>query len=318
MDFSLIFQKIGLPDHPILVRDLKPLSDLDPAERAAFLAVWQRIPAERRREILRVMVDLAEDNVDLHFHAIMSWCLEDPDGAVRSIAIEGLWESDSPQVLRRLLELVRGDADMAVRETAVIGLGRFAYLGELGELDGELARRLLRDLLGIVADQRQPAEVRRRALESAGYFASEDTVREQIELAYTAEEQERKESALVAMGRSMLPRWLPTIARELESRSPALRYEAARAAGEYGEDGSPLLARVARLLGDNDTEVALAAIWALGQIGGESAKRVLKEATKSENEARAQAAADALAEVTLDEGIGGSTRGLHPRNDHNN
>jgi HEAT repeat protein len=68
-----------------------------------------------------------------------------------------------------------------------------------------------------------------------------------------------------------------------------------------------LVARVARLLGDRDTEVALAAIWALGQIGGDAARRVLREASKSDSEARIQAANEALAELSMEDGIAGTS-----------
>ena len=112
-----------------------------------------------------------------------------------------------------------------------------------------------------------------------------------------------RESALVAMGRAMLPRWLPIVSRELESPSPALRYEAARAAGEMADIARSLVARVVRLCSDADTEVALAAIWALGQIGGETARRTLQHISGSEDEARSQAAAEALDELTLEEGF---------------
>jgi HEAT repeat protein len=319
MDLSNYLESIGAPNHQLAMRDLKPLSDLDPGERSIFLKGWNAIPSPRRIEIMRAMVELAEDNVDLLFQRAMQWCLDDPDSAVRAAAIEGLWESDSPSVMRRMLELLRTDMSIEVREAAATGLSRFAYQAELGELDDADAELLRKSLLAMVRDQNQPLDVRRRALESAGYFASEADVLLQIERAYTATEQELRESALVAMGRSMLPRWLPTIARELESRSPALRYEAARAAGEMADEGRPLVARVARLLGDSDTEVALAAIWALGQIGGEAARRVLREASKSESEARIQAANEALAELSIEDGLmGAEPSRIGPRGGINN
>ncbi len=306
-NLATYLQSIGAPDHQLSMRDLKPISDLEPGERSAFLAGWQAIEPLRRAEIMRAMVELSEDNVDLLFQAVMQWCLDDPEASVRAAAIEGLWESESPRVLRRLLEILRTDADLQVREAAATGLSRFAYLAELGELDDRDAAELLRGLLLMVQDQKQPLDVRRRALEAVGYYSSEEDVLRQIERAYSTDEQELKESSLVAMGRSMLPRWLPTIAREMESRSPALRYEAARAAGELAEEARPLVARVARLLGDKDTEVALAAIWALGQIGGDAARRVLREASKSDSEARIQAAAEALAELSMEDGIAGTS-----------
>ncbi|GAB4109615.1 MAG: HEAT repeat domain-containing protein [Roseiflexaceae bacterium] len=312
MDIYAFFDALAQINRPLAMRDLKPLSDFDPAKRTDFLRGWSRIPELRRSEIARSMLDLAEDNVDLQFQTVMYWMLDDQSAGIRSYAIEGLWESDNPRVLRRLLELLERDPAVSVRASAAIGLSRFAYLAELGELDDDLADTLREGLLAVARNQQQVIEVRRRALESAGYYGSDDDVLDLIERAYASNEQELKESALVAMGRSMLPRWLPTIGRELESRSPALRYEAARAAGELADEARPLVARVARLLGDSDTEVALAAIWALGQIGGEAAARVLRDARKSESEARAQAAEEALSELAIEDGIMGEMR--PPRN----
>jgi HEAT repeat protein len=110
-----------------------------------------------------------------------------------------------------------------------------------------------------------------------------------------------RESAVLAMGRSMRPTWFPYIERELKSPSPALRYEAARAVGELGEDGRPLLAALLPLVDDDDAEIAQAAIWALGQVGGASARRLLERLARSKDDARSQAASDALEELSLDE-----------------
>jgi len=229
--------------------------------------------------------------------------LDDDDSEVRASAIEGLWENTSTTLLHQLLRLMRSDPAPQVRAAATISLSRFAYQAELAEIDTRDGQALRDGLLAMINDARQPLEVRRRALESAGYFGSIDEIQRQIELAYTSDEQLLRESALVAMGRSMLERWLPTIGRELTSPSPALRYEAARAAGEMGEDARTLLAKLAPLLNDHDSEVALAAIWALGQVGGDSAKRVLQQVHKSEDETRRQAAADALEELSLGENL---------------
>ena len=130
-----------------------------------------------------------------------------------------------------------------------------------------------------------------------------DEIQRQVGLAYAGDELLLRESALVAMGRSMLPRWLPTIGQALADASPALRYEAARAVGEMGEDAQQLLPKLTPLLNDGDSEVAFAAIWALGQVGGSSAERLLKQIAKSEDEARRQAARDALDELSLGESL---------------
>jgi HEAT repeat protein len=284
-----------------MMRDLKPLSGLDFAEREAFWQAWQAIAPDRRDQIARAMVDLAEDNVDLDFGAALFWMLDDQDVGVRSAAIEGLWEDLSGRLMRRLLTLLRDDPSPDMRANAALALSRFAYQAALGELSDAETAALQAALVGGMLDHAQPLDVRRRALEGAGYFAALPEVQREIEQAYAADEQLLRESAMVAMGRSMLPRWLPTIGAALSHISPALRYEAARAAGEMAEDARALLPRLAPLLDDDDSEVALAAIWALGQIGGAPARRALQRVSKSSDETRSQAASEALEELSLDD-----------------
>jgi HEAT repeat protein len=159
--------------------------------------------------------------------------------------------------------------------------------------------------------------VRRRALESAGFFAEDEVVQREVQRAYDSGEQLMRESALMAMGRSMLPRWLPLVARELESQSPALRYEAARAAGEMAEEARSLTPRLAALAADDDVEVSGAAIWALGQVGGPAARRALQQLSKSQDDARRQAASDALEELSMGDGLMGGGNWRPQRGDTN-
>jgi HEAT repeat protein len=305
MSITSYLQEIGARDHALAMRDLKPLSGLDLAEHAAFWQGWSALTPERRDQIAHAMVDLAEDNVDLDFNAPFFWLLDDQQADVRALAIEGLWENTTLRVMRRLLELLRDDPTPEVRASAALALSRFAYQSALGELDAAATETLREGLFAVLFDRTQPIEVRRRTLESAGYFADAPDVQRQIELAYTSDEQMLRESALVAMGRSMQQRWLPTIGSALGNSSPALRYEAARAAGELAEEAQSLVARLAPLLDDDDSEVALAAIWALGQVGGESARRALQRTQKSADETRNQAAAEALEELKLSDGLFG-------------
>jgi len=303
MAITSYIHEIGAHDHKLAMRDLKPLSALASDEYDDFWPAWAAISSRRRAEIARSMVELAEDDLELDFGQALSWLLDDEDAEVRASAVEGLWEEDSTALLRRLLKRLRADPAPAVRAAVAMSLSRFAYQAELDELEAGDAKALRDGLLGLILDQRQPLDVRRRALESAGYFGSIDEIQRQIELAYASDEQLLRESALMAMGRSMLPRWLPTIARELEGPSPALRYEAARAAGEMAEEARQLLPKLTPLLNDGDSEVVLAAIWAFGQIGGDAAKRVLQQVRMSEDETRRQAAADALEELALGESL---------------
>jgi hypothetical protein len=83
----------------------------------------------------------------------------------------------------------------------------------------------------------------------------------------------------------------------LQSRDPAMRFEAAVSAGELG-----LLAAIQRLiqlLDDADGSISEAAVTALGKIGGREAKRALEGVAHGVDERLAQAAEEALEELTF-------------------
>ncbi|KAB8142352.1 HEAT repeat domain-containing protein [Chloroflexia bacterium SDU3-3] len=297
MSATTILLAVAKLTRPLTIRDVRGLSGMTYLDRRDFLEIWQSLPAERRTTIARELIELAEEHVELAFGELWSWLLDDREAAVRISAIEGLWEDTSTKMLRRMVDIFTSDASTDVRAAAAIGLSRFACLAALGELaEGEEA--LEQALSAAALDTGLPTELRRRALESAGYFAENEQIQNQVERDYASGEQLLAESALVAMGRSMLPRWLPVIGKALGHESPALRYEACRAAGELADEAQPLLPKIFPLVTDSDSEIALAAIWALGQIGGEQAERALKQVSRSSDTARSQAAAEALEELS--------------------
>ncbi|MBC8160276.1 MAG: HEAT repeat domain-containing protein [Roseiflexaceae bacterium] len=298
MSAARILETIGGLSRPLTERDLRGLSGLRQIDRRDFLELWTTLTPERRTSLAREMVELSEESVELDLSELWTWLLDDTDATVRASAVEGLWENTAPRTMRRMLVMMRNDTSEEVRAAAAVGLSRFGYMASLGELD-DGAELLERDLALIELDERQPQEVRRRALESAGYFAENEAVQHQIERDFASDEQLLQESALVAMGRAMLPRWLPQIGEALRSESPALRYEAARAAGELADGARGLLPRLARLMTSRDTEIALAAIWSMGQIGGDVAEDALQQVKRSEDEARSQAATEALEELKM-------------------
>lgn len=291
---------LAVSDQALSKKALTVLSDLDPRTEALFRPTWERISLERRREIVHTLQMLAEDNVDLDFRQVFLFCLDDPDSTVRIMAVDSLWEDERISTLHRLRERIN-DPSSHVAAAALVSLSRFAYLAEMGELPEADANAVCTTLLDTAADTHQPLEVRRRAVEGLGYFADSPEAQAEIVRTYEHPAQEMRESALVAMGRSMRSNWLPYIEGELSSTEPALRYEAARAAGEFADEGTTLLPKVARLVVDSDIEVSLAAIWALGQIGGPEAQRILTRLIMSGDAARAEAAQEALEEALLGE-----------------
>ena len=292
---------LGDPSGPLQHRALRQLNDIGRDERDEFRAAWERVQPERRREIATAIAALAEENVEFDFRDVFCVMADDPDADVRLAAVDGLWEDDRLTTLRQLLPMLDGDSDEDVRAAVALALGRFAQRAGLGELSERVAGDVREALYATSANLDVPDAVRRRAIEGLGYFGSDDTTAI-IGQAYTSGKQPLKESALVAMGHTLDTRWLPILDAELQSEEAALRYEAARAVGEYGSEAMALLPRLLTLAEGGDLEVAQAAIWALGQVGGESARRVLKRLSDSDNPTIQQTADEALAELQVDSG----------------
>ncbi len=280
-------------------RELRGLSDIGRESEGAFREIWQEIDLSRRREIVRAMVDLAEDNVDVDFRDAFSACLTDEDANVRETAVAGLWDDDRPRTMRTLLAALANDPDDGVRAASALALGRFAHRSSLDELSERDAVPLRAALVGAARNLDLSVEVRRRALESAGYFSGAD-VDEAIATAYASGNAELKASALVAIGHSIDTRWLPVLRTELANPEPVMQYEAARAAGEWGEEAVSLVALLFPLAEAGDPQIYSAAIWALGQIGGDAALRTLRRLAQSRDTDRQEAAQEALGELEFD------------------
>ena len=154
-----------------------------------------------------------------------------------------------------------------------MGWANYVLAGELEELSPALAMRVEEALLSVVHNRTEMLDVRRHALESLSY-SSETGVRHLIEDAYYSPYEEMRLSALIAMGRSADVRWRKLAQIELGNPDADMRAEAARACGEL--ETQQALADLILLLEDDETQVRLAAISALGRIGGREATDALR------------------------------------------
>ncbi len=284
---------MGLADEERAVKssELLRLSGLGTDERPDLRRGWETIGTERRREVISRLVELAEDSVEADFHSVFSYCLEDPDPVVRELAVSGLWETDDRVVISLFIARLEQDSDEAVRAAAAMALGRFATLAECGELLDRDGHRVNQALLWCLRNGKESMEVRRRALEAAGAFNSEE-VRGLVSRAYESDAPAMRQSAVFAMGRSADSRWLPVIFHEMGSADPAMRYEAANACREMGEEEA--VPHLAALAHDPDQQVQLSAIQALGGIGGAEARKVLRRYVRSPDDSIREAAEEAL------------------------
>ncbi len=277
---------------------LYALSSPSSAEVRLFRQHWPTLSLERRRKIVALLVASAEANFELDFNALFRVTIEDEDDQVRTSSIEGLWEDEGATLVAPLAGMLRRDTAMSVRAAAATALGPFMLLAELEELDERYGQLIRGALMEAIDNPDEDVEVRRRAVESIAYLG-EDCVRDIIAAAYEEPDRTMHISAVFSMGRSADPFWSEIVQRELSNSDPAMRYEAARACGELEvKEAVPVLIQ---LISDPDREIQVAAIAALGQIGGKVARQALERCCRSGDEVMQLAAEDALAELELGE-----------------
>lgn len=235
--------------------------------------------------------------------------LDHEEPTVRAAAIQGLWFSADPDLIDRLIDIAEHDPSAPVRAAAVSTLGVYIYTGEAADYDvemGPLTDMLIEDelsqadfervkafLLGVYADQDRTLDERRFAVEALG-FLSDSQVANLVEEIFNRPEREMKISALMAMGRSGLLRWIDVLAQEMYNPDHDIQLEAVRAAGHLGapELGSDLL----RMTFSDDREIMLEAIEALGRSGWDAAFERLEELTEHADQEIAEIATEALDE----------------------
>lgn len=292
--FASALESLRQESGSISTATLFSLSDVNRQELQQFAETWLTLPVERRRQIAMAMGELAEEDIEADFNRLFRYLLDDEDAEVREHAIDGLWEDEDAALINPLIGAMRSDAAARVRAAAASSLGRYVLLAETKRIPSERGEQIAEALLAVVRNSGEDQLVRRRAIESISYRGDE-TVRDIVESAYASEEAKMRATAVFSMGRSADPYWRRTVAQELWSPDPQMRFEAARAAGEL--EYKVAVPRLIELLEDADREVQDASITALGQIGGKAAREALVGLLEGDDEVARELAQDALDEL---------------------
>lgn len=294
--FDTYLEELSDPTKPLVASKLINLCDMTPEEQAAFRNAWLLMGTERRLGLVSRLVVLAEDNVELNFDRIFRMGLADEEPEIRAKSIEGLFEYEGWDLIAPLVHILRQDSHERVRSAAATALGRFALLAEFKKLCPDDAKRVEEALLSAIDDEEETLEVRRHSVEAIAPMCL-PRVNQVIQEAYRSQELPMKASAIFAMGRNCQPRWLPMLSKEMESPEPELRYEAAVASGEMGSQAQAAVPHLIALVHDQDVEVQMAALMALGQIGGKEAEQALRRFLRESDEMVRTLAAQALKEL---------------------
>jgi len=269
---------------PVEPRFLFRLSDLSDADHVHLKENWERIPLQRRQVLLKELEEISESDYLLSFAEVGQLAIKDPDPLVRLHAVRMLSEYEITHLIPIFLEMLIKDSDTEVRAACATALGPFDYLGEIEELKKDTLKQIEDHLLNVINGPDDQL-VRRRALEAMGFSCREE-IPLLIEKAYHSGDNEWLVSALFAMGRSANTRWNKQVLEMLDHILPAVRAEAASAAGEL--EIAEAVSQLIELLDDSEEKVRDAAIWSLSQIGGEGVRDVLVlllETTEDEEEA---------------------------------
>lgn len=302
VSFKDLIEALLDEDRPFPARFLHHFSDLSINNQALLRNTWPQVSLVRRQALMEDLEQLGEADSLLSFEGVCRLALHDSDPLVRAGAVRILAEYELLEFLPVFLDVAEHDPDVNVRAAAALALGPFVYMGEVDLLNASVKRNLEDKLLAIAWGADQPT-VRMRALESLGYSAREE-VGPLIDQAYRDGNAEWLSAALSAMGRSANFEWESKVLPMLDDKRPAVRSEAATAAG--GLELKSSVSRLLELLDDSDSQVRLAAIWALSEIGGDGVRSALTHLLENtEDDEEAQLLEDALDNLSFTDGSGG-------------
>lgn len=272
--FVQVIDALQDTSQPFPSKLMRRLSDLSAKEVRELDKIWPFVDLKLKRGLLTNLQEIAEEDTLVNFDEFALATISDPDPSIRVMAIRLLAECDATHLLPIMTDLMLEDPDETVRAAATAHLGMFVLRGELDDMQDTLRIANFQNLYDVAIGQDVPS-VRRRALESLG-FSSHPKVRPLIQKAFESDDILWKASSLFAMGRSADERWAPQLISMLDSPDLEVQYEAVRAAGEL--ELTDATDNLLSLLEDEiePSELRMALIWSLSQIGGQEAKAKLE------------------------------------------
>jgi len=271
------------------------LSGLNGDQLARFRELWGRMEGDERASLLSRLGEASEENLVLDFSPIFNLGVDDPDPTVRELSYQ-LSAADAPQaLLEQYLRAAVADSDPDVRIAAIEGLGYYTLTAQVDDWPADVQNRMETALVGVLHLPGADRDTRRAALLSLSFLT---TPRSETEIRQAYLQPDLGDAAIEAMGRNCQEIWIPDLYQELEDDDAARRQLAAAALGELAVRST--VERLLPHLRDDDEEVQLAVIKALGEIGGSDAKLALGDLLSSRDRAVRDAARDAM-EVLLAE-----------------
>lgn len=280
------------------------LSEISAVDFEALHPAWEKLDVGFRQRILGELSEIAEFAYDVDYTALGQFLISAPQPEIRAEAI-GLLSTDySDEQVQRLMAIVRDDQALTVRCAAMAALGEFILTAELAGAGNTHADAALALAEATYLDPEQPTILRGYALEALAN-SSTDNLNMLIADAYASNDARLQISAVTAMGNSCDEVWKPQVLENLRHTDPDMRAAAARAAGDLPVPDA--LSSLGRLIDDEDRAVEEAAIYALGEIGGDGAVRLLERRLAQAEEDEDERLIDLIDDAITTASMGGGS-----------
>ena len=100
----------------------------------------------RQEAVAALLVTLSVATL-MFFENLFIYAMEDENSIVRQIAVRALWESEDKNIIPKLYDLLDNDPEEIVQGQAVLSLGYYIYLGEIGKIPDNLLEEIVEKLI---------------------------------------------------------------------------------------------------------------------------------------------------------------------------
>lgn len=238
-------------------------------------AVWTKLPDERRATIAEILLMVAREYAYADFGRMFPVLLADPLTEVRLQGATGAVLSEDTDLIEPLHNLAMNDADLTVREAAILALAPHMVALDIGDavLDRKDQRRL-RSLKDWAQDASLPAAIRAASLQVYSHWDGDDDTGAIIEQFVETDDETLNLGAMRAMAQYGAERFTRFLERQMQSPDVDTREAAAAAMGNSGDEAVvPMLTMLART--DSEPAVREAAFVALANQMSEAALKSL-------------------------------------------
>ncbi|MSQ23808.1 MAG: hypothetical protein EXR58_04540 [Chloroflexi bacterium] len=277
---------------PIPIESLESLSGLEDATLVRFSESWGKCGPDQRAELIWQVLGASRQNMALDFVAVCQIAAGDPSPVVREQAFQLAAEDGSFELFELCLTGAGDDPDHEARVAAIDAVGVFTLQAQVDEWPLSLQAKAQTVLLDQIHNPHSDNVIETAALLSLSYLTSPESESE-IRRAYR--EPDLHQAAIEAMGRNCQDLWFPELLAELESNQAAYRIQAILACVEMEDDR--LVPQIVERVNDTSPEVQLAAIEALGALGGGEAEARLRDLARGADPDLRRAATQALTEA---------------------